>query len=146
MSSRAVTEARLEEALKRLLNGAPVRIKQGGKLTLNKVNKEAGLGHSYVHKFPEFVARATPQIDEYNKYAHKIETGMELDDSKLDEVSRLKLQLKKEKRLKEQYRKERDNAIVIQKELETLNSTLMFRVYELQEEARHGKVIQIDRT
>lgn len=145
MSSRAVTEARLEEALKRLLNGAPVRIKKGGKLTLNKVNKEAGLGHSYVHKFPEFVARATPQIDEYNKYAHKIETGMELDDSSLDEVSRLKLQLKKEKRLKEQYRTERDNAIVIQKELETLNSTLMFRVYELQEEARHGRVIQIDR-
>lgn len=145
MSSTVLTEARLDAALNRLLNGAPERVKKGGKLTLNKVNKEAGLSHSYVHKFKDFVDRATPQIEKYNQYAHEIETGMELDDSQLDEVSRLKFQLKKEKRLKEQYRFERDNAVVIQKELEQLNSALMFRVYELQEEARHYSVLPMDR-
>lgn len=146
MSSTALTEARLDAALNRLLNGVPERVKRGGKLTLNKINNEAGLSHSYVHKFSDFVNRANPQIEKYNLSAHEIETGMAPDDStQLDEVSRLKLQLKKEKRLKEQYRTERDNTVVIQKELEQLNSTLMFRVYELQEEARHFSVIQMER-
>lgn len=141
MSSKVVTEGRLDAALLRLLNRVPERVRQVGKLTLNKVNKEAGLGHSYVHKFPDFVKRAIPQIEKYNQYAHEIETGMELDDSQIDEVSRLKIQLKKEIRLKEKYRSERDNAVAIQKELELLNSSLMFRLYELQEEARHFTVI-----
>lgn len=143
MQSRAITELRLQEALDRLLNNSPVNVKRSGKLTLNKINREAGLGNSYIHKFQDFVERIKPQIEEFNKTYKQTQSEIILDESSPDEVSRLKVQLKKEKRLKEQYRTERDEAKTIHKELEGLNSSLMFRLHELQEEARHRKVIEL---
>ncbi|EDM64706.1 hypothetical protein PE36_22625, partial [Moritella sp. PE36] len=52
--TQKLTEARLRDALQRLLDGVPTKTKAAGLLTLNKVNKEAGLGHSYIHKFTDF--------------------------------------------------------------------------------------------
>ncbi|MAW98107.1 MAG: hypothetical protein CMN72_00355 [Sphingomonas sp.] len=143
MQSRAITEQRLQDALDRLLNNAPVNVKRSGKLTLNKINREAGLGNSYIHKFPDFVERVKPQIEEFNTTSKQTESEIILDESSPDEITRLKAQLKKEKRLKEQYRTERDEAKLIQKELETLNSSLMFRLHELQEETRHNNVVSL---
>ena len=143
MQSRAITEQRLQDALDRLLNNAPVNVKRSGKLTLNKINREAGLGNSYIHKFPDVVERVKPQIEEFNTTSKQTESEIILDESSPDEITRLKAQLKKEKRLKEQYRTERDEAKLIQKELETLNSSLMFRLHELQEETRHNNVVSL---
>lgn len=137
MSSKELTEGRLREALERLLNGTPRNVKAKGKLTLNKVNNEAKLGNSYVHKFPEFVAYAKPLIDEYNQNRDKAMTkglDVEISGVELDQVDKLKAQLKKALELKERYRLERDNAVEARQQLEHKYSELMFHVHELQED------------
>lgn len=145
MASIEVTEGRLRAALQRLLNGKPERIKKVGKLSLNKINKEAGLGHSYIHKFKDFVKNeATPAIEEFNKnYDPLAETLKSEATEDLSEVDKLKARLKKEIGLKEQYRNERDEAEVVNKMLEKQNSDLMFRVYELQDEVRLNNVVNL---
>jgi hypothetical protein len=133
---RVLTESRLHEALNRLLDGKPRLVKAHGKLTLNKVNNEANLGNSYVHKFPDFVEHAKPIIAEYNEKHDKamasgldIEIGVSLSDS---EIQRAKFN--KVEALKEKYKAERDNAIAARKIVEGKYSELMFRCYELQVE------------
>ena len=145
MASRQVTEGRLRAALQRLVDGKPERLRKVGKLSLNKINKEAGLGHSYIHKFDSFVENeATPAIEEFNKnydpLAEQLTSEVKED---LTETEKLKAKLKKEIALKEQYRNERDEYKLINKELEHQNNSLMFRVYELQDEVRNNIVVSI---
>ncbi len=146
-SKREITKARLEDALQRLLNGCPIKVKQVGLLTLNKINQEAGLSNSYIHKFPDFVEYAKPIIDKYNKDRSKtINDSFSIEESKLTDEERLKAELNREKKLKQRYLLERNDAIKAQKELEKLNNTLMFRVFELQEILRAkngGNIIDI---
>ncbi|MCC4236240.1 hypothetical protein LL266_06820 [Vibrio anguillarum] len=146
-SKREITKARLEDALQRLLNGCPIKVKQVGLLTLNKINQEAGLSNSYIHKFPDFVEYAKPIIDKYNKNRTKtINDSFSIEESKLTDEERLKAELNREKKLKQRYLLERNDAIKAQKELEKLNNTLMFRVFELQEILRAkngGNIIDI---
>ncbi|MCV5991497.1 hypothetical protein OFO94_36090, partial [Escherichia coli] len=52
----------------------------------------------------------------------------------MSEIDRLKDELRKQIELKEAYRTERDEALATNDELEVLNKSLMFRVYELQQE------------
>ena len=137
MSSKELTEGRLREALERLLNGTPRNVKAKGKLTLNKVNNEAKLGNSYVHKFPEFVAYAKPLIDEYNQSRDKAMTkglDVEISGVELDEVDKLRAKLKEALKLKDRYRLERDNAVEARQQLEHKYSELMFHTHELQED------------
>ena len=121
----------------RLLIGTPRNVKTKEKLTLNKVNNEAKLGNSYVHKFPDFVAYAKPLIDEYNQNRDKAMTkglDVEISGVELDQVDKLKAQLKKALELKERYRLERDNAVEARQQLEHKYSELMFHAHELQED------------
>ncbi|MCF2899765.1 hypothetical protein L1267_04975 [Pseudoalteromonas sp. OFAV1] len=145
MVSRNTTQARLEAALKRLLDGKPERVRKAGKLSLNRINNEAGLGHSYIHKFEDFVERAKPLIKEFNQSYDSVLDVSANDKNSLTAVEVLKCKLKKERELKEKYRKERDDAIVALKEIEKLNSTLMFRVYELQDIARINDLVYLSR-
>lgn len=120
MASRELTEGRLRAALQRLLDGKPERLTKVGKLSLNKINKEAGLGHSYIHKFQDFVIyEANPAIEAYNSnydpLAEQLKSGMA---ENLSDTDKLKAKLKKEIALKEQYRKERDEAKQVNKKLE----------------------------
>ena len=133
INKRDITETRLRDALRRLLDGCPLKTKKNGALTLNKINKEAGLGNSYIHKFPDFVEYVKPIINEYNASNTQINTEFAPD---ITNQEQLKNNLIKEKRLKEQYRRQRDNAKKAQAELEILNNTLMYRIFELQEELR----------
>ena len=89
--NREETESRLYEALARLLQQQPKRVKIKGKLTLNMINNEAGLGNSYVHKFPDFVAYAKPVIDNYNKNRLTIIDEPILDKATYSEVDKLRL-------------------------------------------------------
>lgn len=128
-NSKQVTEGRLRNALQRLLDGNHTRVKATGKLSLNKINNEAGLGHSYIHKFVDFVENeANPKIKAYND---KLESPSQQTEN-VSEIDKLKAELKRERALKEQYRKERDDSRSALVEVETLNSTLMFRLHELQ--------------
>lgn len=145
MASRELTEGRLRAALQRLLDGKPERLKKVGKLSLNKINNEAGLGHSYIHKFQDFVTNeATPAIEAFNSsydpLAEQLKTGRT---ESLSDMDKLRAKLKKEVALKEQYRKELGDSEAARKLLEKQISTLMFRVYELQDELRHRKVVNL---
>ncbi|WP_442807065.1 hypothetical protein [Vibrio bivalvicida] len=128
---------KLQTALCRLQAGKPVRTKAKGLLTLNKINNEAGLGHSYIHKFKDFVDNvAIPAIDAFNENLNNPEQSEQQpsESEELSEIDKLRAELTREKELKVEYRRERDEAIAINTELETLNKSLMFRVYELQEQ------------
>lgn len=130
-------EGKLHKALTRLQNGKPLRTKAKGRLTLNKINNEAGLGRSYIHKFKEFVDNvANPAIEAYNEILDTPKSS-EIDKAStenMSEIDRLKDELRKQIELKEGYRTERDEALATNDELEVLNKSLMFRVYELQQE------------
>ena len=129
-------EGLLVNAFQRLLDGKPLHVKATGKLTLNRINNEARLGNSYVHKFKDFVTYAKPIIDEYNLNRDKaMTTGLDIElDVPLPEIDKLKQELKKANELKDKYRLERNNAIKARKLLEDENSKLLFRVFELQQE------------
>lgn len=134
--SKELTESRLHAALNRLLEGKPVRVKSTGKLTLNKINNEAGLGNSYIHKFTDFLEYANPIIEEHNVNREKaMATGLGIDvEVPLSELDRLRSELARERKLKDRYRLERDNAIAARKILEAEHANLMFRALEMQEE------------
>ncbi|MGN5050252.1 hypothetical protein ACTG1T_07080 [Aeromonas veronii] len=102
--SKELTESRLHAALNRLLEGKPVKVKATGKLTLNKINNEAGLGNSYIHKFPDFLKYANPIIEEHNVNREKtMATGLDIDiEVPLPELDRLKSELARERKFKRQ--------------------------------------------
>tara|TARA_Y100001960_G_C14194808_1_gene596745 strand:+ start:134 stop:592 length:459 start_codon:yes stop_codon:yes gene_type:complete len=129
-------EGLLVNAFQRLLDGKPLHVKATGKITLNRINNEAQLGNSYIHKFKEFVAYAKPVIDEYNLNRDKaMKTGLDIElDVPLSELDRLRYELKKAKELKDKYRVQRNNAIEARKQLEAENARLRFRVFDLQQE------------
>ncbi|MFA0613418.1 hypothetical protein AB4582_04220 [Vibrio splendidus] len=123
-------------AFQRLLDGKPLHVKATGILTLNRINNEAQLSHSYIHKFKEFVAYAEPVIDKYNLDREKaMTTGLDIElDVPLSELDRLKHEFKKSNELKDKYRVQRNNAIEARKQLEAENARLRFRVFDLQQE------------
>lgn len=140
------TEERLEDALRRLLTNTPLIVKASGKLSLNKINNEAGLGHSYVHKFKEFVERAKPQIEKYNHERDKaLAAGLDIEiQAPISEVDKLKGQLKKAQNLRDMYRLERNNAIEARKFLEEQLAEMTHRTYMLQEEIRQLRGETVD--
>lgn len=138
--------ARLRAALERLTSGKPINVSPSGKLTLNRINNEAGLGHSYIHKFEDFVKNeANPAIEAFNANYDPIKAKLLEDKGELTEKEKHKLRLNKEIKLKEQYRKERDDLSNINKELETQVSSLMFRLYELQEQLNLQNVVKLNK-
>jgi hypothetical protein len=133
---KQITEARLHEALQRLLDGQQRHIKKNGRLTLNKINMEAQLGNSYIHKFPDFVEYAKPLIEKFNENRERLMiVGLDIEiNTSLSEVDRLKSELQRERALKQKYRKDRDNAIQARSLLEQAYSELVKRVADLQDE------------
>ncbi|MDO6475542.1 hypothetical protein Q4520_08915 [Alteromonas sp. 1_MG-2023] len=144
MKNSGTALARLRAALERLITGKPKIVSASGKLTLNRINNEAGLGHSYIHKFEDFVKNeANPAIEKFNASYDPIRAKLFQSQEKRSEEEKQKIRLKKEIKLKEQYRQERDDLKKINKELETQLSSLIFRLYELQEQLEDKKIIEI---
>ncbi|HFU9084597.1 TPA: hypothetical protein ACH7KA_005076, partial [Escherichia coli] len=119
-------------------------VSPSGKLTLNKINNEAGLGNSYIHKFKDFIENeANPAIESFNANYDPVKAKLLQNKQNLTEKEKHKARMKKEVKLKEQYRQERDDLKTINKELETQISSLMFRLYELQEQLNVQNVVKI---
>ncbi|EBF2211680.1 hypothetical protein DJ055_24595 [Salmonella enterica] len=136
--------ARLRAALERLISGKSQNVSPSGKLTLNKINNEAGLGNSYIHKFKDFIENeANPAIESFNANYDPVKAKLLQNKQNLTEKEKHKARMKKEVKLKEQYRQERDDLKTINKELETQISSLMFRLYELQEQLNVQNVVKI---
>lgn len=134
--SISTTEARLHEALNRLLENKPTKVKAKTKLTLNKINKEAGLGNSYIHRFPEFMKYAKPLMDVYNLTREKvIENGLGIDAiASLSETNNAESDLARERRLKNKYRQERNSAIEARKLMESKYYEVVFKLLSVQKD------------
>lgn len=134
VSKKEITLGRLRNALERLLEGKPTKVKVNAKLTLNRVNKEAGLSQSYIHKFPEFIKEAEPQIVEFNNKFDPDSLLTTNDDSNSDSIMQsLRHNLSREKRLKEKYKQERDDLRVVNQSIVARENGLLFQLYELQQ-------------
>jgi hypothetical protein len=141
---REVTEARLQAALDRLLEDKPINTKPTGNITLNKINNEAKLGNSYIHKFPDFVERIKCIIEDFNKERTKLlSVGVDLAEVELSSEDEYKRDKLREERLKKKYLQDSKDAKEKYKLLEAENKQLMFRVLELQEELNRYKVVAL---
>ena len=116
------------QALKRLLSGTPTRVKVTGKLTLNKINNEAGLRHSYIYKFDSFVEYANPIIEKFNEEPINDDIIPPSNSDNLTELEKLRQELKHEKKLKNEYRLDKKD---LQKRFDLLEEKYQNVVYQL---------------
>ena len=134
-NKKEITEGRLKAALDRILEGKPQRIELKGKLTLNKINNEAGLSNSYIHKFKGFIEYAEPIIKNYNQgNSGLFGCSVIINNEKLSELELCKINLAKEIKLKEKYRQNAKDKEFMLKSLTKKYNSLLFRILELQEE------------
>ena len=149
MSAIKNTEIKFQEALIRLLAGEPIRTKPTGKITFNKINNEAGAGHSYINKacFKELREdEFQPQIERYNNVkSDAMEGGVVLPELNLSTEEVLRRELKREIELKIRYKQERDDARKDSKLSESERNTLLFRIHDLQEQLRPLNVVSINK-
>jgi hypothetical protein len=149
MSAIKNTEIKFREALCRLLAGESIRTKPTGKITFNKINNEAGAGHSYINKacFKELREdEFQQQIDRYNNIkSDAMEGGGVLPELNLSTEEVLRRELKREIDLKVRYRQERDDARKDSKLSESERNTLLFRIHDLQEQLRPLNVVSINK-
>jgi hypothetical protein len=134
-TKKQITEGRLRAALDRLLAGKPEKVPTNGKLSIKRVNDEAGLSRSYIYKFPEIVDEAEKAIAEYIK-EHGENYAQELVEVGEDEnrIEKLKRQLATETRLKKEYKQQRDNIKTAADLIAQREATLAYRVFELEQE------------
>lgn len=132
---KITAEERLQNSLNRLLKRKPERVKATGRLTLNKINREAGFGQSYIHKFKSFIDEvANPAIERYNNDINIPNSPIQATaPNDVNIISALNDKFKREERLKNKYRKENEDLQKQVEELGSLNRSLMFRIYELQQ-------------
>ena len=141
-----LTKTRLEQALKRLLDGKPERTPNDGRLSLSRVNKEAGLSSGGIYYYDDFVKKVRVIIHE-----RKIDNS--ISDSSLGKITadRMRAQRDKERELKERYRSQRDSIKEFCDQIVAKNAQLEFALFEaldkierLESEALKLKVIDIN--
>ena len=127
---KITAEERLQNSLNRLLKRKPERVKATGRLTLNKINREAGFGQSYIHKFKSFIDEvANPAIERYNNDINIPNSPIQATaPNDVNIISALNDKFKREERLKNKYRKENEDLQKQVEELGSLNRSLMFRI------------------
>ena len=91
-----LTLERLEQALNRLVNGVPERTPNDGRLSLSRINKEAGLSSGGIYYYKDFVVKARDIIDR-----QKFESATDLVASGKASVDKMRAQRDKERELKE---------------------------------------------
>lgn len=142
-----LTLIRLEQALDRLLKGVPERTVNDGRISLSRVNNEAGLSSGGIYYYKEFIEN-TKSIIQNRKQANTIE-GSPLNDST---EKKLRLQRDKEKQLKEHYRQQRNDIKSFCDKVVEKNAQLEFALFEalekidaIEHELSSIKVIDIGR-
>lgn len=99
MSKFQITQAELAAALQRILSGKTTRISPERKLSVKAVEEEAGLGNGSAYYYQDI-------IDDIKKVVVKSHRSTSIDNEYIDKLTNLRLKLKDEQRLKEQYRAE----------------------------------------
>lgn len=140
------TIARLEQALERLLEEKPERTPNDGRLSLSRINKEAGLSSGGIYYYDEFVQKAKRVIHE-----RKLDVSISSVVSSKVTVDKMKAQRDKERELKERYRSQRDNIKEFCDQVIAKSAQLEFALFEaldkietLEREVSKLKVVDIN--
>lgn len=142
-----ITEARLSQALERLVQGEPKNTKPDGRINLKRINDEAGLSSGSIYYYKEFIEKAREVIAELkssnNKNNYSINQG---------ELAKLRSERDKQKELKIRYRDQRDTIKNFADGVVHENAKLHFSLYEakiqieqLEKELTKTKVTAIPR-
>ncbi len=142
-----ITVQRLEVALERLINEKPERTPNDGKISLSRINKEAGLSSGGIYYYAEFVDKARKEIEK-----HRSQKSSYSSTSSKISIDRLRAQRDKERELKERYRSQRDEIKKFCDQVVARNANLEFSLYEalervdaLEAEVNKVKVVELDR-
>lgn len=93
------TVLRLKAALERLLSSTPERTKADGRISISRINQEAGLSQGAIYYYKDFVAEANDFIDKHKaKQQEQRKQEGSIDFQRAPQ--QLQDALKKEKRLK----------------------------------------------
>jgi hypothetical protein len=133
LSNSEITLIRLDDALKRLLAGTPERTKADGKISIMRINEEAGLSRGNIYHYKEFITKAKVEIQLYNdnkKRSYIIDNQGD----KKNKEEKLRFQRDKEKRLKVEYHEQAKNYKQLTDQLVRENASLAFRCMELSDE------------
>jgi hypothetical protein len=116
MKQTEFTLQRLKEALNRLKEGKPEHTKADGKISILRINDEAGLSRGAIYYYKNFVKQAKAEIRIYNESKQTLDVidGLE---PRYGELERLRQSRNKEKQLKEKYREELKNFRVLSDEV-----------------------------
>ena len=99
MTKSEVTRARIEEALDRILNKATTIVPYSQKLSVKAVEEEAGLGSGSIYYYEDIVEK----IWALKKQSYSVSM---IPEHSSDALSKLRLRLKKEIKLKRKYKSE----------------------------------------
>ena len=144
LSNSEITLLRLDDALKRLLDGTPERTKVDGKISIMRINEEAGLSRGNIYHYKEFISKAKVEIELYKDRKMKSDIIDNQGDKKNKE-EKLRFQRDKEKRLKVEYHDQAKNYKQLTDQLVRENASLAFRCMELSDEldSRNNKIVSI---
>ena len=117
------TEARIEAALQRIIDGKPQRIDKSKKLSVSAVQKEAGLGQGSIYYYPALV-------DKIKRLIIETKAKDSLDDKPKNDVARLRAEKKKEIQVKENYRDQVDALKDKLKQAAADHHRLAYMIYE----------------
>ncbi|MCG9705077.1 hypothetical protein HWA77_09545 [Photobacterium damselae subsp. damselae] len=119
------TLIRLEQALQRLLDGNPIKTKPDGRISLKRINDEAGLSSGGIYYYSSFVetAKKTIQLRRQQDRTGKTKVNNE-------RLNKLREQREKEKVLKEKYKEQRDNIKTFCDQVVAHNAQLEFTLFE----------------
>ena len=119
------TLIRLEQALERLIDGKPLKTKPDGRISLKRINDEAGLSSGGIYYYSSFVEKANSIIETAKR---KVVYGKR--DQHKQSEQKLREQRDKEKQRKERYKAQRDQIKAFSDQVVAHNAQLEFTLYE----------------
>lgn len=142
MSQKEFTVQRLKDAFERLKAGRPERTKPDGKLSIKRVNDEAGLSQGAIYYYKAYVQelRAEIGVIEAERKKRQVIDDLELN---LSTEAKLRLERDREKRLKVEYRDQAKNLKQLADKIVAENVSLAFRCKELQDELNRALAVKV---
>ncbi|WP_446891864.1 hypothetical protein [Aeromonas veronii] len=133
-----ITVQRLRDALQRLLDGKPQRTKPDNKISLSRINMEAGCSHGLLYKYPDLVCEFKIVIERHKTLKQSVEQFKHIS-SNISKEAKLQARLNKQKELTRNYRTQRNNLQTLADDAIKRECELLFYCHELQIELNKHK-------
>ena len=141
-----ITEQRLRDALQRILNGKPERTNADGKISLFRINMEAGCSRGLIYKYPDIIIDIKLAIEQ-QKVKRQRDSILKNQLSGADKEVKLKAKCDKQEKLKREYRNQRDNYQALADDAVKRENLLLFKCHELQIELNrfnYSRIVKLD--